>query len=328
MNEKKELQRVQAERGIVTAAIYEQWNKADIDALFGFLTTKSVPVAVQKAYLMTAKMLDFNPFQKGLLWLAEFEGEGRGYSVALGADGWRTIVTRQPRYDGHKLEWLVYDPEKDEVKENASKLYLPSGAKIDQFLHDGGNVAARLTVYLKDISHPIVFEARLSDFYKPQRAGGRAGAWQKNPWEMLENRGWTHIAKRVDPSGSAGLIDKDDAIERGARLLSADEVEIKAIPSEDNIAPAPVNLATAATAPAKAESAHATTAEVAAKIKSYFGNSASSAAAIAKKLPPIEKADLASISQDELSALIEDANAPVLNPVAADELFGGGDDNK
>ena len=110
--------------------------------------------------LMVAEQLGINPLRREL-WA--FRGKDGSIQPIVSIDGWKAIMLRQPNFDGYQVK------------------YSDTTVKIDGL----GMVPewAECTIWLKNISHPIVERVYMQEVYMP-----RSLVWNKSPKLMLHHR--------------------------------------------------------------------------------------------------------------------------------------------
>lgn len=136
---------------------------------------------------MTAKGLGLDPLKKQVHFVKQWDTmKGREvWSVRVGIDGFRTKAEETGKYDGQD------EPE---------------------YEHDGdGRVTlARVRVYRKDISRPIVGVARYDEYVQTKKDGNPNAMWAKMPYNMLAKCAEAQALRKAFPEKLAGVYSTDE----------------------------------------------------------------------------------------------------------------------
>jgi phage recombination protein Bet len=162
------------------------------------------------ALMIVAEKYGLNPFTREIY---AFRSRGGGIVPVVGLDGWATLVTRHPSFDGMSF---VYGPDVD---------------------HDGREVPSWIecSIHLKGSDHPVTVREYLDECYVPAR-GSSPGPWQTHTRRMLRHKAVIQCARIAlghsgifDPDEAERIREGEEARERGKPIVAMPEA--KTIPT-------------------------------------------------------------------------------------------------
>ena len=169
------------------------------------------------ALMVVAEKYGLNPFTREIYAFrkkhAEDASRGGGIVPVVGLDGWATLVTRHPSFDGMSF---VYGPDVD---------------------HDGREVPSWIecSIHLKGSDHPVTVPEYLDECYVPARAD-KPGPWQTHTRRMLRHKAVIQCARIAlghsgifDPDEAERIREGEEARERGKPIVSMPEA--KSVPT-------------------------------------------------------------------------------------------------
>jgi phage recombination protein Bet len=148
------------------------------------------------AFLLVAKEYDLNPFTRQIF---AFPDKRAGIIPVVSIDGWLKLMNEHPQFDGFDIKFADTEDKLPESK------HCP--------------VWAEITIYRKDMSHPITVREYLDEVYQPKR-GDYVGPWQTHTKRMLRHK--TIIQGARVAFGFSGIYDEDEA----QRIAEAHEAEV------------------------------------------------------------------------------------------------------
>lgn len=142
------------------------------------------PSGIMAGFIAACDRTGLDPTAKQI-YAAQMGGK---WTVLIGVDGFRVVAQRTGEYDGQ-------DPIEFLDTNNQWSTTPPPKGKL---------VAARIAIYRKGISRPLVQTVTLAEF------GGRGGNWDKREAHMLGIRAETHGFRRMFPMQLSGLYTPED----------------------------------------------------------------------------------------------------------------------
>lgn len=142
------------------------------------------PSGIMAGFIAACSRTGLDPTAKQI-YAAQMGGK---WTVLVGVDGMRLVAQRTGQYDGQDpIEWQAVED-----------------GPWSQTPGKGSPYAARISIYRKGVSRPIVQTVTLAEF------GGKGGNWSTRPAHMLGIRAETHAFRRLFPMELSGLYTAED----------------------------------------------------------------------------------------------------------------------
>jgi len=162
-------------------------------------TRQFAPPGIMAAFIQACGRTGLDPTAKQI-YAAQMGGK---WTVLVGVDGMRLVAQRTGEYDGQDpIEW-------QQVEDGP---WSPTPGK-------GAPYAARIAIYRKGVSRPIVQTVTFAEF------GGSGGNWSKRPAHMLGIRAETHGFRRQFPMELSGIYTAEDIDSGTVDAIDATVVE-------------------------------------------------------------------------------------------------------
>ena len=183
------------ELALPTSVTPSTWN-ADTAAMMEFAgltwfegvgdnrTRAFAPSGIMAGFIAACNRTGLDPTAKQI-YAAQMGGK---WTVLVGVDGMRVVAQRTGQYDGQDpIEWQAVED-----------------GPWSQTPGKGAPYAARIAIYRKGLSRPIVQTVTFAEF------GGKGGNWSTRPAHMLGIRAETHAFRRMFPMDLSGLYTSED----------------------------------------------------------------------------------------------------------------------
>jgi phage recombination protein Bet len=163
-----------------------------------------------------------DPFTRQIHFIKRYDSklEREVGAIQTGIDGYRLIAERTGLYDGQDApQWCGQD-----------------GAWKDVWLEEEHPAAARVAVYRKGSSRPVVGVARWKAYVQTKKSGGPNHMWDRLDAEMLAKCAEALALRKAFPQDLSGIYAEDEhesALSRDGR--SARQIEKKAAESSAEV---------------------------------------------------------------------------------------------
>lgn len=168
----------------------DKFYKALVSVIYKPNDKRQLSVEELTAFLVVCEQYSLNPFLKEIYPAIS---PNNGLLPVLGVDGWLKQLNRHPDFDGVEVE---YSEEEITVKRQ-------SLSRTDLREHvTSGPKWCKVSIYLKEKSHPIVVKEYLKEVFMPTKE------WKDKPYRMLRHK--TLIQGIRIACGMSGVYDREE----------------------------------------------------------------------------------------------------------------------
>ena len=149
-------------------------------------------------FIAVCSRTGLDPFLRQIYWVKRWDAqlEREVGTIQVGIDGYRAMASSTGQYDGQDApEWCG-----------------PDGVWREIWLEDGPPFAARVAVYRKDVSRPIVGLVRYSSFVQKKKGGDPNRMWATMPAEMLAKCAEAQALRKAFPKDLGGMTTTEEAL--------------------------------------------------------------------------------------------------------------------